>query len=141
MPLGIKGFQKGRKKTGGRKKGTLNRPKPSKTIVLKEILDPKIESQRLLKNVEPAATAAPIAGPTSSILSRAAIPGHGRLVESWREKRKQAMLNKETLSASQLVNMMYGLTPDGYDKNGVKVSFVERDKPFGGSFRRRLSED
>jgi len=34
--------------------------------------------------------------------------------------------------------MIEGLTPDGYDRSGVKVSFVESDKPFGGS-RRGLS--
>jgi hypothetical protein len=33
-------------------------------------------------------------------------------------------------SAGELANILDGLTPDGYDKFGRKVSFVERDKPF-----------
>jgi hypothetical protein len=31
--------------------------------------------------------------------------------------------------------MLEGLTPDGYDREGRKVSFVETGKPFRGSGR------
>ena len=34
--------------------------------------------------------------------------------------------------AGEIVNIIDGLTPDGYDKKGNKVSFVEKEKPFTG---------
>lgn len=51
--------------------------------------------------------------------------------KSWKEKRERwAKRYKEhpgiDAPAGELANMIDGLTPDGYDKQGRKVSFVER---------------
>jgi len=57
--------------------------------------------------------------------------------KSWEEKRKDWIKcyseNPElNAPAGEIVNIIDGLTPDGYDKKGNKVSFVERGKSFTG---------
>jgi hypothetical protein len=55
-------------------------------------------------------------------------------LEAWQRKRRQA----KNLSADQVANMLEGLTPNGYDRDGRKVSFVETGRFFYGR-RRGLS--
>jgi hypothetical protein len=53
-------------------------------------------------------------------------PGHAQEtpLEAW--KRKRAAREVEELEGGEIANMLEGLTPDGYDQKGRKVSFVER---------------
>ena len=51
-----------------------------------------------------------------------------------RERRRQAAakppsFDASNLSAGELANVLEGLTPDGYDAQGRKVSFVETGQP------------
>jgi len=57
--------------------------------------------------------------------------------KSWEEKRKDWIKHYSenpglSAPAGEIVNIIDGLTPDGYDKKGNKVSFVEKEKPFTG---------
>jgi len=164
MPLGIKGFQKGRAKSGGRRKGSLNRPKVRKTIVLEKraLPDKDRRRQRLIREEQERAErerreleAAAASRSTTSGVSPATSPGpelkapvrashhHGLYetpLETWQRERRQAARSKN-LSAGQVANLLDGLTPDGCDRNGRKVSFVESDKAAFGSSSRRLSGD
>jgi len=54
--------------------------------------------------------------------------------EKWAAAR--AAVDPANLSAGELANMIDGLTPDGHDKRGRKVSFVETGRPA----RRGLSD-
>lgn len=60
-------------------------------------------------------------------------------LEIWKAKRARAM--KRGLSAGEIANMIEGLTPDGFDKEGRKISFVETGEPYNFDSRPvRLSE-
>jgi len=57
--------------------------------------------------------------------------------KSWEEKRKDWIKRYSenpglNASAGEIANIIDGLTPDGYDKKGKKVSFIERGKSFTG---------
>ena len=43
-------------------------------------------------------------------------------------------------SSGELCNVLEGLTPDGYNKHGVKVGFVERGTPVWGGARLRAEK-
>ncbi|GEM_PF-2335236 len=55
---------------------------------------------------------------------------------------KRASVDPSSLSAGELANLFDGLTADGYDRRGRKVSFVETGRPLkrrgisGGPARR-----
>lgn len=55
-------------------------------------------------------------------------------LERWKRKRSGGSLSG--LSAGELANLFDGLTPDGYNKEGVKVSFVERGESLEPGFKR-----
>lgn len=57
-------------------------------------------------------------------------------LERWKRKRSSGSLHG--LSAGELANLFDGLTPDGCNKEGVKVSFVERGESLTGD-RCRIS--
>lgn len=57
-------------------------------------------------------------------------------LEQWKRKRSGGSL--QGLSAGELANLFDGLTPDGCNKEGVKVSFVERGESLTGD-RCRIS--
>lgn len=61
-------------------------------------------------------------------------------VRSWMEKRAHWIKRYKEhpeydVPAGELANMIDGLTPDGYDRTGKKVSFVEREFPRGENSR------
>ncbi len=58
-----------------------------------------------------------------------------KALERWREKRSRWVKHCTEnpgydAPAGELANMIDGLTPDGYNKKGRKVSFVEGKVPF-----------
>ena len=57
----------------------------------------------------------------------------GTPAEIWKKKREawtsQSSRGLYEPLAGEIANMLEGLTPDGYDRNGRKVSFVEIGKP------------
>ena len=50
-----------------------------------------------------------------------------RAEDAWRAKRAAA--DPASLCAGELANMLEGLTPDGFDRMGRKVSFAEHGEP------------
>jgi hypothetical protein len=62
---------------------------------------------------------------------------------TWQRKRKEFQefcLRGYESSVGELANMIDGLTPDGFDKSGKKVSFVEEGRSLFERSR-RLSEE
>jgi len=57
-----------------------------------------------------------------------------KAAEEWAAARAKA--NPDTLSAGELANMIEGLTPDGRDRQGRRVSFAERGVAALGDQRR-----
>jgi len=61
----------------------------------------------------------------------------GMALLEWKRKRKAWFKHysehpTSEAPAGEIVNILEGLTPDGYDKQGRKVSFVEQGKPVIG---------
>lgn len=55
---------------------------------------------------------------------------------TWKRERKefaQRCKDGHSPEAGELANFMDSLTPDGHDKNGKKVSFIEKGKDILGS--------
>jgi hypothetical protein len=63
---------------------------------------------------------------------------HETPLETWQPERRQAAHSRNR-SAGQVANLLEGLTPDGRDRSGRKVSFVESDKAAFRPSSRRLS--
>lgn len=63
----------------------------------------------------------------------------GATIRTWKKERAefaQKCKDGRSPEGGELANFMDGLTPAGYDKNGKKVSFVERGKDILGSSER-----
>jgi len=99
-------------------------------VTLKELLRERGKRRKAKRPRRPSAPPAEIPAAPAKGQDMPAAPADPRdPLEVWKAKRSRAV--KRDLSAGELANMIEGLTPDGFDKKGRKVSFVEGGQPAG----------
>ena len=105
---------------------------------LKELLEEKRRRQKAKELKQPAAlpTTATVAVPEEGSPKKAKPDLQKKApdpLETWKAKRSE----KRDFSAGEIANLLDGLTPDGYNKKGVKVSFVETGTAWPGGLAGR----